>query len=167
VYCGSIDRIDIAEAGEARGFVIADVASGRATHEFVEIDACRPMLDIFLEVGSEKPTGTVIEALRSYNMEGAIVRLTVACEGGRRGGVDEGQVRAAMRTAQDVSLVYQSLANPREAVTAAAQPADVRAQLESYLNRPDLRGRKQSLLRVAEPLIHLVTTDLADKETSS
>ncbi len=167
VYCGSIDRIDIAEAGEARGFVMADVGKGRATHEFVEIDVCRPMLDIFLEVGSEKPTGTVIEALRGYNVEGAIVRLTVACEGGRRGGVDEGQVRAAMKAAQDVSLVYQSLASTREAVTTAAQPADVRAQLEGYLNRPDFRGRKQSLLRAAEPLLQQVTAELDDKESPS
>lgn len=49
VYPGSIERIDFGETREAKGFVLAEVARGQATWQFVELET-RPFFDFFIRV---------------------------------------------------------------------------------------------------------------------
>lgn len=48
VYPGSIERIDFGEAGEKKGFVLAEVARGKTTWEFVPLDT-RRFIDLAIE----------------------------------------------------------------------------------------------------------------------
>ncbi len=164
VYSGSVDRIDIMEAGEARGFVIAELNRGNATHRFVEVDVCRPMFQMEVEAKGSNPTAAVLNEIAEHDLRGAIIRLTISCDHGRRGLVDESKVRAALATAQDVSIVYQSITAEVYADRMQLQPSDARSQLEAYLNRPDLRSRKHNLMQAAEPLLAQVTAELDEKD---
>ncbi len=164
VYCGSVDRIDIAEAGESRGFVLAEVSRGRAIHRFVDVDVCRPMCQLEIKAVGDNPTKAVLDELVTRDWNGVIVRLILACEHGRRGVVDEARVRSALASAQDISIVYQSLTPETTTDMVTIKPSDVRAQLESYLSRPDLRSRKQVLLQTAEPLLQQVMAEPDEKE---
>lgn len=41
LYCGSVERVDFGEEGEAKGFIVADVAPGRFDWRFIETPARR------------------------------------------------------------------------------------------------------------------------------
>jgi exonuclease SbcD len=64
IYCGSIERVDFAEARDAKGFVIADIGPGRFDWRFVETPARRYVTIRGTDLGDEPE-----------DIAGAIVRV--------------------------------------------------------------------------------------------
>jgi exonuclease SbcD len=77
VYCGSPDRVDFGERSDVKGAVIADVSPGHTELQFLENTLARPFLDITVDADALQPTESVLSALESYALQGAIARVTV------------------------------------------------------------------------------------------
>jgi DNA repair protein SbcD/Mre11 len=89
VYPGSIERIDFGEEGEAKGFVIADVAKGSTSWRFVELSA-RPFVTVRVDVRDQPDPGERIRrAVAKHNLENAVVRVIVACLPPQRTAIDD------------------------------------------------------------------------------
>jgi exonuclease SbcD len=74
VYPGSIERVDFSEEEEEKGFVIADVARGQATWEFIPVPA-RRFVSLRINADAEDPTEKVLAALEERDLAGAVVRV--------------------------------------------------------------------------------------------
>ena len=83
VYSGSLERIDFGEEKDDKGFyeveIIPDSAGGRKTSYNFHIISGRPFLTInaIIKPEDQSPTDTIIRAIKSQNIEGAIVRLQI------------------------------------------------------------------------------------------
>lgn len=100
-YCGAPERVSIAEAGEAKGFLDVRVDPGRANASFRE-HAARPMLDLPALDAGGLDAGTLqrlaIEAVAALPA-GAIVRLRLQ------------HVDPAVRAAFDARAVHKAAAH--------------------------------------------------------
>jgi DNA repair protein SbcD/Mre11 len=80
VYAGSIERVDFGERKEDKGFcrVTIDMqADGtkKCNYEFVQLP-CRPMIQVEVEIHElADQTAQIVEALRTYNLDDAIVKI--------------------------------------------------------------------------------------------
>jgi len=75
VYPGSIERVDLAEAKEAKGFVSVDIRAREAKWKFVELPT-RPMYNFKLDCSADDdPVTTVEQAIGSDSMNNAIVSI--------------------------------------------------------------------------------------------
>ena len=91
VYCGSLERIDFGEEGEAKGFIIAEFEQRNnpdpgynhyvvtaADARFIETDA-RPFFTLKVEAAVDNPTEAVLRAIDKSRkkLAGAIVRVII------------------------------------------------------------------------------------------
>jgi exonuclease SbcD len=79
IYAGSIERVDFGEAGEDKGFVIAEVDRGRTEWQFVAVPT-RPLLDLHIRLEDpDRVMEDILERLpRAERLEGAVVRLRLS-----------------------------------------------------------------------------------------
>jgi len=154
VYSGSIERVDFSEETEEKGFVIAEVARGRTTWEFVPVPA-RRFVTLKVSADAEDPTEAVVAAVAGRDVAGAVVRVIYTLPEGRPP-IREAEVRQALGEAAFVAGVRRDIA-PRQArernvrLTGLLTPLDA---LHEYLQtRPDLKEREEELIAYARPLI--------------
>ena len=77
VYPGSIERVDIGEAHEKKGFVAVKISNHVPEWQFIELDI-RPMYNIRVDCTSQTdPMGSIKEALSDKSLNGAIVSLRI------------------------------------------------------------------------------------------
>ena len=75
VYPGSIERVDIGEANEEKGFVSVQIETGKADWKFIKLST-RPMYNFKVDSTTEMdPVEIVTEALGDKDLKGAIVNL--------------------------------------------------------------------------------------------
>jgi exonuclease SbcD len=74
VYPGSIERVDLAEAKEAKGFVSVEIKTREAKWKFIEVPT-RPMYNFKLDCSDDDPVTTVEQALGSDSITNAIVSI--------------------------------------------------------------------------------------------
>lgn len=77
VYCGSMDRITFGEEGEEKGVCIGFIdKNGKAYNDFIPLPV-RNMLTIKIKIEDEEnPTDEFVSAIKEYNIEDAIVRIS-------------------------------------------------------------------------------------------
>jgi len=79
VYSGSPERIDFGEEKEDKGFCLIDVSkTGISSYQFIKTN-CRKFLTITvdLETDDPSPTQTILEKIKKYSLENAIVRVYI------------------------------------------------------------------------------------------
>lgn len=97
VYSGSIERIDFGEESDPKGYCWVKLERGKADWQFCRVDA-RPMVTLRMDCRKDPhPTGTVIRAIKSHHLEGAIVRLLVKLSPETNAVLKDGPVREALR----------------------------------------------------------------------
>ncbi len=116
VYPGSIERIDFGEAGEKKGYVLAEVARGHTEWRFVPLKT-RPFVDLFIK-SSDLRADSFMDDLIGYlpsaeRLAGAICRVQVEFAQEHEALLDEKQIRDHFADAFDFRLVKHRLGAER------------------------------------------------------
>jgi exonuclease SbcD len=114
VYPGSIERIDFGEAGEAKGYVLAEIERGRATWRFVPLKT-RPFIDRTIPLnGSERFMDEIMRQLPpAGQIAGAICRLQLEYPHEQEALLDERPIREHYEGAFDLRLVKHRIGGKR------------------------------------------------------
>lgn len=104
VYSGSLERMGYAEESEPKGFCWVELLRGDTSWTFVPASA-RPFRTLQLDLReSEDPTEAALSALEGEPVEGAVVRLQIRLRVEQQGLLHEGELRAALRSAESVTV---------------------------------------------------------------
>jgi exonuclease SbcD len=106
VYAGSIERIDFGEAGETKGFVLANVSKGATHWEFVPLET-RPFVDIRITLdNAETVTDDILNHIPPpEQIEGAIVRLQLTYSADWEALIDDAVIQKALEPALDSRII--------------------------------------------------------------
>ncbi|MBI4338457.1 MAG: exonuclease SbcCD subunit D [Chloroflexi bacterium] len=118
VYSGSLERLDFSDAGEEKGFCLVELDPGRtagrrlAGYRFVPV-AARRFVEVRVAIPPDdmNPTATVLSALASQDIEGAIVRLEIALSPGQS--LRESEIRQALKAAHFVAGISREVRRER------------------------------------------------------
>lgn len=108
IYPGSIERVDMGEAGDEKFFVVADIAPGHDTRShWRKLDGIRPFIDRHLRLENpEDVTGQLCQALQpAERLAEAIVRLVVEFPRTWETLIDEAALRELTAGCFEFSLV--------------------------------------------------------------
>ena len=114
VYPGSIERIDFGEAREKKGFVMAEVAKGRTTWEFRELQTRR-----FIDLGPVRPSAETFMAdilgqlPDPEAVTGAVCRLRLTYPRDLEPLLDEKAIRDHFQAAFDLKIQKHHLTETR------------------------------------------------------
>jgi len=114
VYPGSIERIDFGEAGERKGYVLAEIERGRAEWRFVPLKT-RPFIDIAVRI--EAPETFMDEIMGRLppqeRVAGAICRVQVEFAQEHESLLDEKPIRDHFVDAFDLRILKHRLGSNR------------------------------------------------------
>ena len=163
VYSGSLQRVDFGEEKDTKGFCMIEIDPARSPgtrvtgFDFHEV-AARSFVTVSVDVprGDLNPTATVLNAIASQYIDGAIVRVIVTLPGELGGHLDHATIRGALSDAHfvaSVSVEVQEEARVRlgRAYSRGLEPREaLRLYLESRSTPAD---RAEVLMRRAQALM--------------
>jgi exonuclease SbcD len=121
VYPGSIERVDFGEAGEDKGFVLAEVSRGGTNWQFIVLPT-RQLLD--LPIRLEDPETVMDDILRRLprpeRLEGAIVRLRLSYPAEWEVLIDDSAIRNALEPTFECHIAKFRLREDRSRLGDAA-----------------------------------------------
>lgn len=156
VYSGSLERIDFGEESEPKGFCWVELARGETHWEFIPV-AAREFRTIELDVRSEEePQETVLEALKTQAVDGAVVRLRVQLRQDQEASLFESQIVNALEGASSYTLerdIEQEVrARLGDLTPEALTPLEL---VEEYFRTKGVEEERiQALLQKAEGLLN-------------
>jgi exonuclease SbcD len=114
VYAGSIERIDFGEAGETKGYVLADVDRGHTEWRFVPLET-RRFVDLYLKpVEADTFMDEIMGRLPPPDrLAGAICRVQVEFAQAHEALLDEKQLRDHFHQALELRLLKHRLGSDR------------------------------------------------------
>jgi DNA repair protein SbcD/Mre11 len=152
VYAGSIERVDFGERKEDKGFCLVTIESKEVTtHEFIK-SPMRSFIQVELELAKQgNQTQQIIQRLKHYNLEGAIVKIVYHLPAGTIDHVDLQGVELACKSAMHVaSIVPIHTHQSRASRSSIKTDMDFATLLEAYFDhKPELKERKKELIEKA------------------
>lgn len=146
VYSGSIERVDFGERKEDKGFCEVNIPEkGKATHKFIK-GPMRPFIQIDIELNEEEgQTEKVLEAIKSKNIKGAIVKIVYKLPENIRDKVNLKDVQRACDTAMHlVGVIPIRQIGKRQIRAATKVEMDLPELLETYFNsKENLKSKKK------------------------
>ncbi len=157
VYAGSIERVDFSEEKEEKGFILLELAKGKAEWEFCPLPV-RAFRTIEVDVSEEEePEKAILAAIQKKNIDGAVVRLIYKIRSEQLDLVNDSSLNAALAQAHTYTIrpqLISQLARPRLPELGVGESLDPLKALKTYLeNREDLRDIAPDMLVAAERLI--------------
>jgi len=157
VYPGSIERVDFSEEKEEKGYVLATVASDRATWEFCPLKT-RPFRTIAIDVSTAADAQTaLLSAIADTDIEGAIARLHYKIRPEQLETINAAALQKALARAHSYTIrpeLVSQLARPRVPELKASNSLDPISALEAYLgSREDLQDIAAEMLEAAQQLL--------------
>lgn len=157
VYSGSLERIDFGEEVEAKGFCWLNLARGATTWQFTPVNA-RPFRTIKVDArAAADPTAAALEAIRSRQLEGAIVRVSVHLAEGQEAALHRREIEQALADANtSVAAISVEVERDKRLVGLGATPEALSPLqwLERYLaSKHKSPERLQRLLEAAHGLL--------------
>mgnify|MGYP000848155437 CR=1 FL=1 len=157
IYAGSIERVDLGEVGEEKGFVVAEVSKGATRYEWRPL-ATRKMIDLFVPLSKGQPVlETVLAAFpEPEELQDSILRLRVRYPRDLEAFIDEAAIRQRAKGAFDFHLVREPEGQSRARLdagkgTAALGPLEL---LDLYWREAGLdEAERQRLGQQAADLI--------------
>lgn len=131
VYPGSIERVNFGEAGDPKGFVIAELQPGSATYTFREIPGRRFYSRDIRIASAETFQDEVLAALPSEAFaQDAMVRLTIRYPADWEAAFDPREARRRMRGALEFHLIQRPERPMRQRISSdipvsSLSPADL------------------------------------------
>ncbi len=156
-YSGSLDRVDFGEEGEEKGFYIFDLEDGRlSTEPHFEAVAARRFVTVDATPATDAPTESVLAAIATKEIAGAIVRVRVAAPRDLYAAIDLPAIRRALEPAYDARV--QPIYEPEEVAIRDprfAGPISEAQALEEYVrSQASLANDADELLRLGRELIN-------------
>jgi exonuclease SbcD len=111
VYPGSVERIDFGEEREAKGFVIAEVESGRCSWTFRDLEA-RRFVTIRVTADADDPTAQIVDEIERAQIDQAVVRVIVRTTADRDVLIRENEIRRALGSAFYVAAIIHDVVRP-------------------------------------------------------
>ena len=163
VYSGSLQRVDFGEENDDKGFCVIDLdparpAGRRVTDfQFRHVDARRFLtVEVDVRRGDPDPTATVVQAVLSRHVEGAIVRVSIRLQAEQDAYLRQEEIRQALEGAHFVASISREVAEqPRNRLgNRSSDGLQPREALRLYLESrqvPD--DRAEVLMRHAAELM--------------
>jgi len=158
VYSGSLERIDFSEADEAKGFIDIEYKENRLSWSFIPVKA-RPMFKIEIDcVKSKNPTETVKSEIGKFNIEDAIVRLTLKIKNGAY--VDLNQIQNTLSKTFWHQILQDRVFEEQPVQTPALESLNPHETLSRYLKSLRLPKDEIELLkRLGDEIVQEVTME--------
>jgi len=152
IYSGSLERIDFGERKEDKGFCVVSIPEkNKATHEFIRTPI-RDFLqiDVQLEAGKDQ-TEQLLNALKTYSIENAIVKIRYHLPQGKKDLVDIKAIHTFCSKAHYVAgIIPIRKYEEREQRLSMKIDMDLTTLLGAYFdNKPEFKERKQYLIEKA------------------
>ncbi|MCO6451026.1 MAG: exonuclease SbcCD subunit D, partial [Caldilineales bacterium] len=112
VYSGSVERIDFGEEKEAKGWVLAEVARGHSTYEFIPgyRREARRFVTIDCDLREEAdPTQAVLDAIARRNVAETVVRVRLRLRSDQDALLKEREIRAALAEASALAGISKDI----------------------------------------------------------
>ena len=165
VYSGSLQRVDFGEEKDDKGFCVIELdpsqpAGQRVKDEdfqFHHVDARRFLtVEVDVRRGDPDPTATVVQAIRSRHVDGAIVRVSIRLQAEQDAYLRQEEIRQALEDAHFVASISREVAEqPRNRLgNRSSDGLEPREALRLYLESrqvPD--DRAKVLMRHASELM--------------
>jgi DNA repair protein SbcD/Mre11 len=158
VYPGSIERVDFGEEKEDKGYILVEVAAGKATWEFCPLPA-RPFITIELDLSqAEDPLEVVLKAIAQQEIADKVVRLIYKLRSEQLDLINTAALDRALQSAHSHTIrpeLVSQLARPRLPELGVGNTLNPLEALTAYLNnREDLKDIQKELLAAAEGLLN-------------
>lgn len=167
VYAGSIERIDFGERKEPKGFCYVKVERKKTTHQFIE-GPMRPFIqiEVHLTENVENHTQELLDEIKKYTLDGAIVKILYHVPAGLANGVDNAQIQRACFNAQYIVGIFPLFkSSVREKRSGLSLTQDLSTLLNHYFEeKPLLRDRKELLTKRAVELFNEAQSCCGDDE---
>ncbi len=165
VYCGSLERIDFGEEGEAKGFVVAEIPvpdqeSGQraeCTWQFHAVDA-RRFVTIRVDLRKEAdPMAALLASVAKHSVSEAIVRLIIQLRPEQEGLLRDAEIRQALGEAYYIASISKETERAYRQRLGGDSPEELTPVelLTRYLETKDTPPeRLQVLLQHAQEILH-------------
>ena len=158
IYPGSIERVDWGEAGEDKGFVIADVTPECCTWDFHKLD-CRPMIDVTVKLQDKEEFYTEIyraadEVDDGKDAPGVMIRIKLQYPENWAGLINNQTIEHMFPDAFSVQVVHDPIREGRTRLdltqdVAAYAPGEL---LEMWMGEKGVEDQEE-LLSLAKELM--------------
>lgn len=171
VYSGSIERIDFGEAGDPKGFVLAEVSRGHTEWRFVKLET-RPYLDQLVRL--EQPDDFMDRLVSLLpppdRVAGAICRLRLEYPHELDALLDEKQIREHYADAFDLRIVKNRIGSQQTKLGSlisveSLSPYELLGLYWRSKNRPD--AEVDELLALAEEVLNIHAPSAGDRPDDS
>ncbi|MBN1428117.1 MAG: exonuclease SbcCD subunit D [Anaerolineae bacterium] len=149
VYSGSIERVDFGEEGDAKGFVWAELARGKTTFQFIELEA-RPFITIRVDVRKHRdPTKAVLKEIAKHDVTGAVVRVIITTTPENDPHIRQKDIEAALGNAGFVAAIQRDIDYPVRARLGVERPEELSPLelLDLYLVKKGTASDRIELLK--------------------
>ncbi len=171
IYPGSIERVDFSEEKEDKGYVLVELARGRAQWEFCPLPV-RPFRTIEMDVSeATEPQSALIKAISKKKIQDAVVRLIYKLRSEQLDLIDNTAIHQSLSDAHSYSIrpeLISQLARPRLPELGVGSSINPMDALCTYLeNRQDLKDISKEMMEAAHRLLageNETWLDIADLE---
>ena len=171
IYPGSIERVDFSEEKEDKGYVLVELARGRAQWEFCPLPV-RPFRTIEMDVSeATEPQSALIKATGKKKIQDAVVRLIYKLRSEQLDLIDNTAIHQSLSDAHSYSIrpeLISQLARPRLPELGVGSSINPMDALCTYLeNRQDLKDISKEMMEAAHRLLageNETWLDIADLE---
>jgi exonuclease SbcD len=154
VYAGSLERIDFGEEGDPKGFCWVQLARGKTSWEFIEVDA-RPFATVRADVRqSDEPLAALAREIDKHDLRGAVVRLILRLRADQEPMLRDSELRALLSDAYTIGGINREVERKARVRLGDQAPEEMtdRELLAKYLEVKDTPPeRVKTLLEHAEP----------------
>ena len=112
VYSGSLQRVDFTEEPDQKGFCLIDLdqeapQGQRLTNfEFRKVDARKFLtIDVEIKAGDPDPTDTVINEIKTKDIDDAVVRIRISIPSELETHLRESEIRLSLETAHYIAAI--------------------------------------------------------------
>lgn len=157
VYPGSIERVDFSEEKEKKGFMLVQLAKGRAQLEFCPLSV-RDLKTINVNLSTAAdPQAALVKAIQKKNITDAVVRLSYQVRSDQIDLIDNQALHECLSAAHSYSIqpeVVTKLSRSRLPELGVGSGIDPIEALKTYLdNREDLKDITPEMIALAEELL--------------
>ena len=170
VYSGSLQRVDFTEEPDQKGFCLIDLdqeapQGQRLTNfEFRKVDARKFLtIDVEIKAGDPDPTDTVINQIKTKDIDDAVVRIRISIPSELEIHLRESEIRLSLETAHYIAAINKESEDNRRTridydVAEGLQPNQALRLYVQGKNYTDTR--QQKLISYGDEIINSESVEL-------
>ena len=170
VYSGSLQRVDFTEEPDQKGFCLIDLdqeapQGQRLTNfEFRKVDARKFLtIDVEIKAGDPDPTDTVINEIKTKDIDDAVVRIRISIPSELETHLRESEIRLSLETAHYIAAINKESEDNRRTridydVAEGLQPNQALRLYVQGKNYTDTR--QQKLISYGDEIINSESVEL-------